>query len=320
MSTLRPGARGGEVEKVQRRLARLRYYEGPFDGAFGPGTRAAVESFQRARSLDVDGIVGPATREALFGRIASPARRPLAWRCLALTGAFETGLAPPGCFSAVAGDFDGQGLSFGALQWNFGQETLTALLASLSARYPRLVARAFGARYHELRRALESDHAARMSFARAIQDSATHVVVAEWRAAFAALGATRECQAAQRAQATALFDEARARCGDYGLWSERAVALVFDILAQNGSIAEATDTGIRADFVRLPERLDESAREVEKLRIVARRRATAAAPRWVADVLARKLAIAEGGGAVHGAVFDLARDFGIRLAPAWLSG
>jgi hypothetical protein len=51
---------------------------------------------------------------------------PLAGRSLALTGSFETGKLPPDCFSALAGDFDGQGLSFGALQWNIEQGSLQA--------------------------------------------------------------------------------------------------------------------------------------------------------------------------------------------------
>ena len=37
------------------------------DGEFGPQTFAAVKTFQRRRSLDVDGIIGPATWAALLG-------------------------------------------------------------------------------------------------------------------------------------------------------------------------------------------------------------------------------------------------------------
>ncbi|MBS7360520.1 MAG: peptidoglycan-binding protein, partial [Oscillospiraceae bacterium] len=35
------------------------------DGDFGPTTLAAVKEFQKDNSLDVDGIVGSATRSAL---------------------------------------------------------------------------------------------------------------------------------------------------------------------------------------------------------------------------------------------------------------
>ena len=44
---------------------------------------------------------------------------------LAITGGFETAGDP---FAGLAGDFDGQGLSCGALQWNVGQGTLQPLV------------------------------------------------------------------------------------------------------------------------------------------------------------------------------------------------
>jgi len=52
---------------------------------------------------------------------------------------------------------------------------------------------------------------------------------------------------------------------------------------------------------------------VARLRIIANRRAEAAHPRWVEDVLARKLTMVNGVGTVHGGYFNLEQQYGIRL-------
>jgi hypothetical protein len=85
-----------------------------------------------------------------------------------------------------------------------------------------------------------------------------------------------------------MYQEALTWCGAYGVASERAVALLFDIRVQNGS----------------------------RLRAIANRRAEAASPRWIEDVRTRKLTIAEGIGTVHGLHFDLAGQYGIGLRRA----
>lgn len=54
--TLRRGAKGPEVEEIQRAVGASKV-----DGTFGPATEAAVRRFQRARGLVGDGIVGPKT-------------------------------------------------------------------------------------------------------------------------------------------------------------------------------------------------------------------------------------------------------------------
>lgn len=56
---------GNDVMAVQARLIRLGYDPGPLDGWYGPKTRAAVEAFQKAQGIRVDGITGPETKTAL---------------------------------------------------------------------------------------------------------------------------------------------------------------------------------------------------------------------------------------------------------------
>jgi len=63
--TLRRPMSGADVMQLQRDLAAAGFDPGPIDGQFGPRTEAAVRAFQRSRSLQVDGIVGPQTRGAL---------------------------------------------------------------------------------------------------------------------------------------------------------------------------------------------------------------------------------------------------------------
>jgi N-acetylmuramoyl-L-alanine amidase len=56
------GDRGEAVRDIQSRLAALGFSSDPdLDGVFGPGTRRAVEEFQRSRNLAVDGLVGRET-------------------------------------------------------------------------------------------------------------------------------------------------------------------------------------------------------------------------------------------------------------------
>ncbi len=54
-----------ENKAVQQKLKELGYYKGSVDGIYGKGTRSAVISFQKARGLVADGIVGPKTAKAL---------------------------------------------------------------------------------------------------------------------------------------------------------------------------------------------------------------------------------------------------------------
>src|SRR5438093_1493392 len=65
MATLKEGATGPEVTKLQEKLKTLGFDPGSVDGEFGPATEAAVIAFQRSEGLLADGIVGPRTQAAL---------------------------------------------------------------------------------------------------------------------------------------------------------------------------------------------------------------------------------------------------------------
>ncbi|MGG4491103.1 L,D-transpeptidase family protein [Metabacillus idriensis] len=64
---LKKGSRGSAVEELQRKLTSIGFSTKGIDGAFGNNTDQAVRQFQQSRRLTVDGIVGPATRKALYG-------------------------------------------------------------------------------------------------------------------------------------------------------------------------------------------------------------------------------------------------------------
>lgn len=68
--TLRQGAKGAFVMELQSKLGVA------VDAIFGPATAGAVRTFQKARGLMADGVVGPLTWAAL-DRTASPPAKPV---------------------------------------------------------------------------------------------------------------------------------------------------------------------------------------------------------------------------------------------------
>ena len=64
--TLQVGSTGPDVRRLQILfvMTKLLDYTG-IDGSFGPQTQGAVKSFQQSSNLTADGVVGPATWNAL---------------------------------------------------------------------------------------------------------------------------------------------------------------------------------------------------------------------------------------------------------------
>ena len=321
---LQIGSTGPDVGKLEGRLSELGLYAGSQDNIFGAGVQAAVKAFQQSNGLAADGVVGAQTWAALFPGAATAGATtaglspdtPIIQRCLALTGTFETSMGIPDCYAGLAGDFDGQGISFGVVQWNIGQGTLQPMLAEMLAQHPDVMAQVFQGNLAAIQSMLTQPLAAQLAWARSIQDPARHTLFAPWNGMFQALGRTPEFQAIEVEHANAIHQAAVGLCQRFGVTTERALALMFDIRVQNGSIGAATEALIRTDYAAIPADAAPMDAEVAKLRSIANRRAEASNPQYVEDVRARKLAIANGGGTVHGRVYDLEGQFGIRLAVA----
>jgi len=319
MTAFKKGASGDEVVLIQKALKDAGFYDGETDGVFNDRTETAVNAFQGRSGLTSDGIVGPVTWARLFPSAASTnktATGDLPSRCLALTGSFETGQLAPDCFAAVTGNFDGQGMSFGALQWNFGQGTLQTLLLDMFENHHDIALRIFGEDLDTIKGAIKGGEESSIAFAVSIHDQKTKNLNTHWRHMFMLLGLTPEFQSIETKGATSYYERAVRLSKDYELWTERGLALMFDIAVQNGTIPEKVRELILKDIAGLNQDLSPEEMEVEKMRIVANHRAEAAKPTYVEDVRKRKLCIAEGKGVVHGTAYDLAGQFGLDLRKA----
>ncbi|MDH6068995.1 peptidoglycan-binding protein [Chrysosporum ovalisporum APH033B] len=71
-STLRRGSKGSDVETLQKLLNEKGFNAGQVDGDFGPQTEAAVRKFQTQARIEVDGIVGFQTWQALADKSTNP--------------------------------------------------------------------------------------------------------------------------------------------------------------------------------------------------------------------------------------------------------
>lgn len=316
MATYKKGSSGDDVAEIQKALKDAGFYRGELDGIFGDQTGSAVKNFQSRCGLDADGIVGDATWGKLFpSHLPSPkaVSGDLDSRCLALTGSFETGRFSPDCFAALTGNFDGQGMSFGALQWNFRQGTLQPLLNEMFTNHQETAATIFGVYLNMVKQAINGGEESALTFAASIQDQTKKTIRDPWKQMFTALGLTPEFQAIEVKGVAEYYGRGVTLCDDYGLWSERGRALMFDISVQNGSIPVNVKSLIIADIGKISQSLTPEETELEKMRIVANRRAEAANPKFVEDVRRRKLCIAEGKGVVHGMNYDLAGQFGLDL-------
>jgi hypothetical protein len=230
--------------------------------------------------------------------------------CLALTGSFETGYLPPKCFGKATGNFDGCGVSFGALQWNLktrGRGTLPELLRGIlgdSTKYEAVHNVIGEARTNELIDLID------------LVDPVGYVT-RNWmnprgqlyqpiKNMFMILGTLPHVQEAQVVHAQSYFDRATHLFHDYRLVTQRGYALMFDIAVQIWNISSAENAVLKTA-------MRSSKDEEWFLEELAKSAAASTKPEWGRDVHSRKMTIATGFGQVHGMDYDLAGQFNITL-------
>lgn len=210
---------------------------------------------------------------------------------------FETnhGLDLSEAYSTVIGNFDGQGISFGILQYNFGQETLQPILNSMITEYPEDMEQIFGNGYNVLVNHLQGSKAELISWADSISDPESHQLQEEWKSRFEDLGGHPYCQKLQQDAMESYWKRAiNPICKNYGLKTCRGFVMAFNIAVNEWSLGDEAYNEIMGQFT-------DGMTEVQKLQIIAK----------YGSNLARKQAIADGHGIVNGIEVDLDGDFGL---------
>ena len=289
------GLRGMTAKRIQVDLLRQGFVDGPperfVDGDYGGHTEAALRALQSRRLLAATGAVDTAT----WRQLTSEPLPTLFERCLGVTADFEGH-----GFGLLEGNFDGAGLTWGIIGFTLSNGEIQKLLREAEAAVPGTLARVLGPLAALWQEVMKRPRAQQMAWADSISSGPNHgSVPPEWKQAFAALGEEPVVKRLQMQRAyDAYFLPASATATKLQLMSELGVALAFDMHVQNGTSRKMAVAELAPLADTLP--------EPEMRRRLAQRVAAFSSAAFSADVLSRKMTIAEGQGAVHGRSYRLA--------------
>jgi hypothetical protein len=273
--SVRFGSSGEWVEAVQGALKREGFDFLTADGDFGRDTLEAVMAFQRREfgPGKADGVVGPNTAGALglswprVGAVvaagpaaaaAEAARLPQGWVAAAVkvTCGFEVAGDP---YAGVSGDFDGMGVSCGALQWNIGSNSLQPMVRAVGRARVAALMPTLGAEFWI---GCQGTRAEGLTAVRKWQKGGklSKVAETELRALMTSPEMRAEQDRAIEAVAERAYDGAEAWAAAYGLAqpSQREFLWFFDLTTQNGGLKDIGPETVET-FMRLnrPDRADD---------------------------------------------------------------
>lgn len=248
----------------------------------------------------------------------------------------------------VTGNFDGQGISVGYLQWNMGTGTLQPLLREMAnssttqGDFNEIFSDTVYINGNKtsmakaLRDVLGKSKSEQLTFAKSINDSNDRIVE-PWKSAFNTLIKNEKFIKIEDKYAKTYLNTATniINNSDFGVKTVRGYALAFDIAVQNGSVKSSAKALIQDALAGksnkltnynnesltknqkvvikdLNKRLEgETDPELKKLYYTAAAVAISSNDRFVKDVWARKSAIIAGTGKVHGRTFNFNNGIGL---------
>jgi hypothetical protein len=286
--------RGGHVMDLQIGLEQTGFGSGGVDGIFGRQTERAVQSWQRSKGAEPTGLVDELTWVGIT-RSDPPS---LFRRCLSLTAAFEGH-----GYMHAAGNWDNAYITWGIIGFTLRHGNLGLVIRRTDERHPGLLSRVIGpGKRTELLEIVEKNKTEQRRWANDISvPPKRYRIRQDWADAFEALGQRPEVRQIQDEVARDVYyRRAITDFEGFQLEDECDMALCFDTAVQNGGINDE-----KAELIAAGLRGHEGVTGEERRVIFANAIAEGSNERFREDVRQRRMTIANGEGAVHGATYTI---------------
>ncbi|HJZ81050.1 MAG TPA: hypothetical protein VKD91_11920 [Pyrinomonadaceae bacterium] len=259
---------------------------------------------------------------------------PTELKAVRITSTFETGR--PGGFDGLSGNFDGQGLSFGLLNFTIKAGSLIPLLQEFINKYPSRFAAVFGpdaGRFKDMVFATKPDPANPRRRIRDVERQMAFVnnqmnliprkasgnkIIEPWKTYFGRLEQDPEFRKIQVRAVRKALGRARYWFDYFGFKTERGFVFMFDLVSSHGGawLNARKYKGLRQSLLQRmmaykKVRLGRELTELEKMEVIANMIADRSLPEWQEKARIRKLWFVRGVGKVHGRLFDIRKDFGV---------
>lgn len=204
----------------------------------------------------------------------------------------------------VAGNFDGQGLSLGYIQWCIGQDTLQPLLNRMDREYNDEMRSIFEDNYDSIHNMILDTKENQLEWAKSI-NTLSNTIAEPLYSQFVKLCNNQNFINIESDAIAYKVGQAMIICDKYNLKTVRGFALAFDIAVQNGSISQEAAKIIDTAIMENPNMI-----EKDLLKVIANAVADTSTSN-IEDIRARKMAIVNGAGTVHGFELDLEKSYGL---------